>query len=482
MQAISAKKLLAGLAPDAQLSQEAITLVTTDSREVASGCVFVAFPGERFDGHDFAVQAIAQGAAYVVVNYPMPELPAAQQIVCAESYRAMTVMGANYRKQFSPCMVGVTGSVGKTTTKEFCYAVFRAFGETIKTEGNQNNELGVPRTLFRLRDDTQYAVVEMGMNHAGEIERLSLCARPNSGIITGVGVAHIEHLGSRENILKAKLELCAGLPEGAPLALNYEDEYLRGAVLPSHVTPVWFSVGDATADVSASEIVSGEAGETFTLTDKQYGQFQVYIPTLGLHNIYDALAAYSVATRLGLDAARAAAALADFQQTGMRQRVVKHADVTVIEDCYNANPDSMQAALKMFAAYPCVQRIALLGDMLELGDYSAAAHKALGTLCAQAGLTHLITYGEACKQTAQAAQAACAAQTAQATQLQQVATGSGAQTAQAPALVVIHAESHRAAAEALLSIAHSGDAVLAKGSRSMALEEALRLFYAAYHA
>ncbi len=479
MQAISAKELLAGLAPDAQLSQQQITLVTTDSRELTAGCVFVAFPGERFDGHDFAAQAIAQGAAYVVVNYPMPTLPQAQQIVCPESYRAMTVMGANYRKRFNPCMVGVTGSVGKTTTKEFCYAVFRAFGETIKTEGNQNNELGVPRTLFRLTDATQYAVVEMGMNHAGEIERLSCCARPSSGIITGVGVAHIEHLGSRENILKAKLELCAGLPEGAPLALNYEDEYLRGAQMPSHVQPVWFSVGDASADVSASEIVSGEAGETFILTDQQFGQFRVYIPALGLHNIYDALAAYSVATRLGLDAARAAAALSDFQQTGMRQRVVKHADVTVIEDCYNANPDSMQAALKMFAQYPCQQRIALLGDMLELGDYSAAAHKALGALCAQAGLTHLITYGEACKQTAQAAQEAQTVQVAQAEKAAQSPHASSKQ--QAAPLVVIHAESHRAAADALLRIVGAGDAILAKGSRSMALEDALRLFYAEYN-
>ncbi len=456
MQPISAQQLFAGLVPAAQCSGAPITLVTTDSREIAAGCVFVAFPGERFDGHDFAAQAIAQGAAYVVVNHPVQGVPEAQQILCAESYRAMMVMGANYRKQFTPHVVAVTGSVGKTTTKEFCYAVFSAFGETIKTEGNQNNELGMPRTLFRLADTTQYAVVEMGMNHAGEISRLSRGAMPNAGIITGVGVAHIEHLGSRENILKAKLELCEGLSNGAPLALNYEDTYLRGASLPAHVCPVWFSVGDATADVCAYDVVSGADSTQFTLVDALYGRFAVSIPALGLHNVYDALSAYCVATRLGLDAAKAAAALADFQQTGMRQRVVKHADVTVIEDCYNANPDSMAAALAMFKEYPAAHRVALLADMLELGAHSETAHVALGQLAAQSGLDYLITYGDACAQTASAAQQA--------------------------GLRVLHAPTHQAAAEALLAYISAGDAILVKGSRSMALEQALAPFYAAYRA
>ncbi len=454
MQSISAAQLLDGLAPKDQLSAQEISLVTTDSRSLVAGCVFVAFPGERFDGHDFAAQAIAQGAAYVVVNYPMPALPAQQQIVCADSYHAMMVMGANYRKLFAPCVVGVTGSVGKTTTKEFCYAVFSAFGETLKTQGNQNNELGVPRTLFRVTDATEYAVVEMGMNHAGEIERLACCAQPSAAIITGIGVAHIEHLGSQENILRAKLEICAGLSEGAPLALNYEDAYLRKAVLPAHVRPVWFSVGDASADICASDVISDGTNTSFLLTDAQYGAFSVEIPTLGLHNVYDALAAYGVATRLGLDAATAAAALSQFQQTGMRQKVVKHADITVIEDCYNANPDSMAAALKMFASYPCHHRIALFADMLELGQFSDAAHQMVGALAADSGLHYLITYGQAGKQIAAAARAA--------------------------GLESVSVESHRAAADLLQSVVQAGDAILVKGSRSMALEQALQLFYAEY--
>lgn len=159
MQPTSAKKLLAGLAPDAQLTNEMITAVITDSRQIVAGCVFVAFPGEHFDGHDFAVKAIAQGAVYVVVNYPVQGVSAQQQIVCAESYSAMLCIGANYRSQFTPTVIGVTGSAGKTTTKEFCAAVFGAFGETLKTQGNQNNELGVPRTLLNMSAQTEYAVV-----------------------------------------------------------------------------------------------------------------------------------------------------------------------------------------------------------------------------------------------------------------------------------------------------------------------------------
>lgn len=294
----------------------------------------------------------------------------------------------------------------------------------------------------------------MGMNHAGEIERLSCCAQPSAAIITGIGVAHIEHLGSRENIRDAKLEICAGMPEGAPIVLPCEDAYLRGAALPAHLRPVWFSVGDSNADVCASELTSDDTSTQFVLTDALYGCFSVTIPTLGVHNVCDALAAYSVATRLGLDAATAAHALSQFQQVGMRQRVVKHGAVTVIEDCYNANPDSMAAALAMFKTYPAYQRIALFADMLELGVHSETAHVALGELAAQSGVDYLIAYGAACEQTAASAAKA--------------------------GLRVLHAQTHRAAADALLAAVKEGDAVLVKGSRSMALEKVLALFYAEY--
>ena len=305
---IPANQLLAGLTLAEPLP---INAVVTDSRKVAPGCVFVCFPGERVDGHTFAAGAYKNGAAYVIANHPVEGVPEDRTVVVPSSHMAMVRMASNYRMLFSPKMIGVTGSVGKTTTKEFCYAVLSAFGKTLKTEGNQNNEIGLPNTLFRLEPDTEYAVVEMGMSNLGEIERLARCARPNAGIITMVGVSHLESLGTRENILKAKLEICAGLPDGAPLALNADNDLLPTAKIPPRLRPVWFGIDAENADVRAVDIAPAGTGTSFTLVDKEFGKFEVTIPTAGRHTVYDALAAYAAATRLGLDAARAAAALAD---------------------------------------------------------------------------------------------------------------------------------------------------------------------------
>ena len=451
MEKIAAELLLKGLAPEGFADSQPIGLVTTDSREVCPGCIFVAFPGERFDGHDFAAKALEEGAAYVVLNHPVEGVPAEQAVISPDSYHAMMVMGANYRSQFHPKVVGVTGSVGKTTTKQMTYAAIAGFGNTIKTEGNQNNELGLPRTMFRIGRDTEYAVVEMGMSHAGEIERLAKCARPDVGIITCIGVSHIGNLGSQENICKAKLEFCAGLPEGAPLVLNGDDPFLRKAVLPDHVRPVWFSLGDENADVCALSIQQDEKGMSFVLEDHEEGTFLVKIPAMGRHNVANALAAYCAATRLGLNARRVIAGLADFEQTGMRQKVVHARGVDVIEDCYNANPDSMKAALAMFREYPCKRRFALLGDMLELGDISRAAHEEVGRQAVENKVDYLVTYGE------------------QAKRIAVVAAAKG--------LPTLHADTYAQAAEALLNKMQPGDALLVKASRGMALEKVLEIFY-----
>ena len=451
MEKIAADLLLKGLAPEGFADSQPIGLVTTDSREVCPGCIFVAFPGERFDGHDFAAKALEEGTAYVVLNHPVEGVPAERAVISPDSYHAMMVMGANYRSQFHPKVVGVTGSVGKTTTKQMTYAAIAGFGNTIKTEGNQNNELGLPRTMFRIGKETQYAVVEMGMSHAGEIERLSKCARPDVGIITCIGVSHIGNLGSQENICKAKLEICAGLPEGAPLVLNGDDPFLRKAVLPDHVRPVWFSLGDENADVCALSIQQDEKGMSFVLEDHEEGTFLVKIPAMGRHNVANALAAYCAATRLGLNARRVIAGLADFEQTGMRQKVVHVRGVDVIEDCYNANPDSMKAALAMFREYPCKRRFALLGDMLELGDISRAAHEEVGRQAVENKVDYLVTYGE------------------QAKRIAVVAAAKG--------LPTLHADTYAQAAEALLNKMQPGDALLVKASRGMALEKVLEIFY-----
>ena len=453
MEKIHASKLLAGLVPAGALTCDPeVELVTTDSREVCPGCIFVAFPGERFDGHDFAAKALEDGAAFVVVNHPVEGLPAEKTVLCPDSYHAMMVMGANYRSQYHPKMVGVTGSVGKTTTKQMTYAALSGFGETIKTEGNQNNELGMPRTLMRIGSKTEYAVIEMGMSHAGEIDRLARAARPDVGIITCIGVSHIGNLGSQENICKAKLEICAGLPQGAPLVLNDDDPFLRKAALPGHVHPVWFSLEDEGADVCALSIRQETDGMSFVLEDQEHGTFVVKIPAMGRHNVANALAAYCAATRLGCDPKGVIRGLSNFEQTGRRQKVVRSKGMTVIEDCYNANPDSMKAALAMFREFPAKRRFALLGDMLELGELSREAHEELGRLAAESRLDCLVTYGEQTMRTAV------------------VAAAKGLKT--------IHADTYREAADALLARMEPGDALLVKASHGMALEKVLEIFYA----
>ena len=448
MEKIAAKTLLAGLTPAGTIDgDQMVSLVTTDSREVKPGCIFVAFPGERFDGHDFAARALEAGAAWVVLNHPVEGVPQEKTILCPDSYQAMMQMGANYRAQFAPKVVGVTGSVGKTTTKEFCATALSALGSTVKTEGNQNNELGLPRTLFQIDAGTRYAVVEMGMNHAGEISRLSRCARPDVGVITCIGLSHIGNLGSQENICKAKLEICDGMPEGAPLVLNYDDPFLRKAELPAHVRPVWYSMTSQEADVYASAIRQENDGMSFLLDDDENGCFMVHIPALGRHNVANALAAYCAASQLGLTPKEAIRLMKEFRQTGMRQQMMDSHGVRIIQDCYNANPNSMQAALEMFKEYPCKRRFAVLADMLELGDQARAAHEELGRLVARSNIDLLMTYGELARRTAT------------------VAAAKGVRT--------IHANNYEEIAGFLAKAAQPGDAVLFKGSRAMALENAV---------
>lgn len=447
---IPANRLLAGLTLAEPLP---INAVVTDSRKVAPGCVFVCFPGERVDGHTFAAGAYKNGAAYVIANHPVEGVPEDRTVVVPSSHMAMVRMASNYRMLFSPKMIGVTGSVGKTTTKEFCYAVLSAFGKTLKTEGNQNNEIGLPNTLFRLEPDTEYAVVEMGMSNLGEIERLARCARPNAGIITMVGVSHLESLGTRENILKAKMEICAGLPDGAPLALNADNDLLPTAKIPPRLRPVWFGIDAENAGVRAVDIAPAGTGTSFTLVDKEFGKFEVTIPTAGRHTVYDALAAYAAATRLGLDAARAAAALADYRTTGMRQNIVEKQGVTIIEDCYNASPDSMKAALSVLRDLPVQgRRIALLGDMLELGDATETGHRQTGEWAAGAGVDLLIAYGSLSTAMAEAAKA--------------------------KEVSVIHCQTAQEVVQCLQQNVHPGDALLAKASHAMGLEDVLQKFYA----
>ncbi|MEG0804016.1 MAG: UDP-N-acetylmuramoyl-tripeptide--D-alanyl-D-alanine ligase, partial [Pygmaiobacter sp.] len=395
MKPLSLKELLCGVASVGV--DGTVRSVVTDSRKAGEGSVFVAIRGERTDGHDHAASTLAQGALCVVAEHPIAGVPAERTALVDSSLDAMIAMSANYRARFSPMLIGITGSVGKTTTKEFCAAVFSEFGVTLKTEGNQNNELGVPNTLFCLDEDVEYAVVEMGMDKIGDLHKLTLAAKPAAAIITRIGVSHIEHLGSRENILKAKMEICDGIAPGGALIVNGDDDLLSRTMAPRGLRKIAFGIDDRFAQVIACDIISSTQGEHFTIRDKQNGDFAAFIPTVGRHNIYNALAAYTLATRQGLDPARVVAALETYETTGLRQHVVEKNGMLIIEDCYNANPDSMRAGLEALAVLAQARggkRVAVLGDMLELGEISDAAHRQAGQYAARSGVELLITVGK----------------------------------------------------------------------------------------
>ena len=226
MEHIAADLLLKGLAPEGFADGQPIGLVTTDSREVCPGCIFVAFPGERFDGHDFAAKALEEGAAYVVLNHPVEGVPAEKAVISPDSYHAMMVMGANYRSQFHPKVVGVTGSVGKTTTREMVAAALSAKYKTFKTPANHNSQIGVPLTISEISENDEIGVLELGMSEPGEMAVIAEIAAVDSAVMTNIGVTHIENLGSRENILKEKLHIQDGMKAGGILFVNGDNDML----------------------------------------------------------------------------------------------------------------------------------------------------------------------------------------------------------------------------------------------------------------
>ena len=376
--------------------------VSTDTRNLPKGCLFVARKGEHLDSHQFIASALEQGAAFALAQEE--QYRADDRILYVKSTRqALLDLARCYRSQFDIKVVGVTGSVGKTTTKEMIAAVLSSKYKTLKNEGNLNTEVGLPMTLFRLTPEHQAAVVEMGMDSLGEIEDLTLCAQPDVGVITNVGVSHLEKLGSRENILRAKLEITRGLRNGSPLILCKDNDLLKTVEIP-RLKVLFYGIEDQTADITAQHVQ--ELGrETSFMIHYQGRWFPARIPCLGIHNIYDALAAFGVGISLGLSPAQAAQALADYVPAGMRQRVVEYKGMTFVEDCYNASPDSMEAALHTMEQMACNGRkIAVFSDMLELGDIAQESHRQVGLMAAQSGVDVLLAYGPLSKGYLQGAQ------------------------------------------------------------------------------
>lgn len=351
----------------------AVTGVSTDTRTIEKGTLFVAVRGERFDGNDFIADAAAKGAAAVISDRREGAEGFDVPVILTEDSRAAQLRLARYhRERFPVKLCGVTGSVGKTSTKDMIYAVLSGDFDTLKTEGNFNNDIGLPKTLFRLGNSHGAAVIEMGMSDLGEISVLSEAAVPDCAVITNIGYCHIENLKTRENILKAKLEILDGARDGAPLIVCGDDEYLRSVEL-SDRRVIRYGFGDS-CDVRAEDILHREDGESFTLVDGEQ-RFMAAVPVCGEHHILNALAAYCVGRSFGMQPQDIVSGFLRYEASGMRQRTEKHGNVTFILDCYNASPTSMKSSLSVLGGARAEGRkIAVLGDMLELGDMSAQLH------------------------------------------------------------------------------------------------------------
>ncbi len=326
----------------------AVDAVSTDSRSLPEGCLFVALEGERFDGHDFIPAALRAGAAAAVAHERRGYGPGTVLYV-GNTQRALMEIAKAYRAKFSIRCVGITGSVGKTTTKEMTAEVLSCAYRTLKTEGNLNNEIGLPKTLLRLDRATEAAVVEMGMQGLGEIAALADAAKPDVGVITNIGVSHLEQLGSRENILKAKLELADALPDGAPLILCGDNDLLSQVRIP-RLDVRFYGIENPACGLRARDLHERE-GETSFLLCGEFGELPVTIPCAGRHNVLNALAAFATGRALEIPPDKCAAALRGYTPAGMRQKVVHWRGITVVEDCYNASPDSMKAALETLSLH-----------------------------------------------------------------------------------------------------------------------------------
>ena len=364
-----------------------VTGVTTDSRAVQPGQLFIPLVGERFDGHAYIAKALDGGAAgCLTAREPETLLPGKLYIQVADTRLALKALASWYRDKFDLPVVQVTGSAGKTTTKEMIASVLSQRYNTLRTEGNFNNDIGAPLTLLRLMPEHQAAVIETGMNHFGEIRYLGEMVRPDIAVITNVGDAHIENLGNtRQGILRAKCEIFENLtPEGVAV-LNGDDELLNTVTLPQTILRCGVDDG---CGVRVTDIDDrGLEGVACTVTiEGEHYRLTTSAP--GRYMIYPMAMAAAIGRRLGLTGEEIAAGVAAYTTVGSRMHLIRlPGERLVIDDCYNANPQSMAEGLRMLAASPAQHRVAVLGDMGELGQLTAQAHRDMGALTRRLGLT-----------------------------------------------------------------------------------------------
>ena len=423
------------------------TDVCTDSRKMTAGSLFIPLEGERFDGHAFIHTALEAGAVGCLTARERESyLPGKFYVKVRSTQRALRDLARYYKSQFPIPFVAVTGSVGKTTTKDMAAAVLSVRYRVLKTDGNFNNAIGLPLTLLRLDHSHEICVVEMGMDHAGEIDYLSELVEPDVALITNIGDSHIENLGSREAIFQAKCEIFRHLKENGLAILNGDDPMLatlRGK-LPQRTVFVGKEEG---MEYTAMNVVSDGATHLSCTVRTPKTQFLADIPALGAHMVYPTLMAAALAEYFGMGADEITQGIQAFLPTKMRMNVIRcRGDIVILNDAYNANPQSMRAAAAVLSDARGRRKVAVVGDMKELGPSSASFHWAVGGYFAQAGVDHLIAIGDLARFMAEGAREM------------------GLEQAD-------YYPSLEAAQQALLRELRSGVTILVKASRSMAFEK-----------
>ena len=449
-------KLLAELL--GRLERMEIKGISIDSRNIKEGELFIAIRGDRFDGHDFVPDAMKKGAWGALVERSSLEskyerLGGLKNILPVEdTVCALQEMSLMHRKKHPVPVVGITGSNGKTTTKEMLACILKQKGPVLKNEGNLNNHIGVPLTLLKFEAQHKAAAVEMGMSAPGEIDVLARLVSPDVGVITNIGPAHLEFLGSMDMVAAAKAELLNNLKHEGTAVLNADDPYYDTLKNKFGGRIISFGI-EKKADVTATDIGQGKDYTDFTL--KAAGsRANVRLQAVGRHNIYNALAAAAAAFAVGMTIEAVMCGLDDFVPTAMRSELKVLNGRTVLADCYNANPGSMKAALETLVSLKGSKKaVAALGDMLELGDAGAEAHREIGRMAARLGVDTLITLGPLSQHIIEGAREAGMARER-----------------------LFAAGSHSEAAELLRKHSANGDAVLVKGSRGMKMEKILEEF------
>lgn len=368
-----------------------INFFSQDSHQMKNGGMYIPLKGERFDGHNFIESAFQTGAQAIISE---KDVKYEDKIVIKvkDTYQALKDMASYLRNHRPVKVVGVTGSVGKTSTRDMVYSVVKQKYKTLKTEGNYNNEIGLPLTILRYHDE-EILVLEMGMNHLQEMSRLSMIARPDIACITNVGTAHIGELGSRENILKAKLEITDGMKEGSTLIINQDNDMLQTVELP-HLNVVRVGKGKE-ASIQASHIILEETKSSFEV-EYQGKKEIIEVPVQGEHNISNALIAIAVGIELNISLEDIKKGIQEFKLTKNRMDILEKNHKTVIDGTYNASVDSMKSSIDVLANYK-KRKVAILADMLELGDYSQQLHEEVGSYVASKGIDILVCVGKEAK-------------------------------------------------------------------------------------